>query len=395
MRTGFIFLTLAYVLSQFYRVFLAVLSPVLNQDIGATAADLSLASGLWFGVFAAMQIPVGSALDHVGPRWTAAILLAIGGGGGSALFAMAQNPADVQIAMGLIGVGCSPVLMASYYIFARLYRPAMFATLAGIILGVGTAGNLAGSAPLALAVEALGWRESLWGMVVVSLVVAAGMAVFVKDPAKVEADKDVPKGSLLDILKMPALWLIFPLLMVNYAPAAGIRGLWAGPYLSDVFGMDASGIGGITFWMAVAMMAGSFAYGPMDRIFGTRKWVIVVGNLLGALCLFGLWMFGDNSVMTTAILLFGIGLFGLSFPLMMAHGRSFIPPHLLGRGVTLLNLFSIGGVGLLQWITGRMYVASSAEANSAAAPYQSLFLFFAVLLLVGAVIYSFSEDRTD
>ncbi len=395
MRTGFIFLTLAYVLSQFYRVFLAVLSPVLNQDIGATAADLSLASGLWFGVFAAMQIPVGWALDHVGPRWTAAILLAIGGGGGSALFAMAQNPADVQIAMGLIGVGCSPVLMASYYIFARLYRPAMFATLAGIILGVGTAGNLAGSAPLALAVEALGWRESLWGMVVVSLVVAAGMAVFVKDPAKVEADKDVPKGSLLDILKMPALWLIFPLLMVNYAPAAGIRGLWAGPYLSDVFGMDASGIGGITFWMAVAMMAGSFAYGPMDRIFGTRKWVIVVGNLLGALCLFGLWMFGDNSVMTTAILLFGIGLFGLSFPLMMAHGRSFIPPHLLGRGVTLLNLFSIGGVGLLQWITGRMYVASSAEANSAAAPYQSLFLFFAVLLLVGAVIYSFSEDRTD
>ncbi len=80
---------------------------------------------------------------------------------------------------------------------------------------------------------------------------------------------------------------------------------------------------------------------------------------------------------------------------MMAHGRSFIPPHLLGRGVTLLNLFSIGGVGLLQWITGRMYVASSATADSAAAPYQSLFLFFAVLLLIGAAIYSFSEDRTD
>ena len=188
MRSGFVFLTLAYVLSQFYRAFLAVLTPVLDRDLGASAADLSLASGLWFGAFAAMQIPVGWALDHIGPRWTSAILLAIGGGGGSALFAMAQSPAEVQGAMALIGVGCAPVLMASYYIFARLYRPAMFATLAGVILGAGTAGNLAGSVPLAMAIETLGWRESLWVMVAASLVVAAGLAIFVKDLPKVSAD---------------------------------------------------------------------------------------------------------------------------------------------------------------------------------------------------------------
>lgn len=395
MRAGFVFLTLAYVLSQFYRAFLAVLTPVLDRDLGASASDLSLASGLWFIAFAVMQIPVGWALDHIGPRWTSSILLAIGGGGGSVLFALAETPTGVQGAMVLIGIGCSPVLMASYYIFARMYKPAMFATLAGVILGVGTAGNLVGSIPLALAIESLGWRESLWAMVVISLIVAAGLAVFVKDLPKVVADSNAPKGSLLDIIKMPALWLIFPLLIVNYAPTAGIRGLWAGPYLRDVFGMDAGGIGVITFWMAAAMMVGSFVYGPMDRIFGTRKWVIVVGNLLGAVCLLGLWKFGDSTIVVATILLFGIGLFGLSFPLMMAHGRSFIPPHLLGRGVTFLNLCSIGGVGLLQWITGRMYEASSSTDVAAAAPYQTLFLFFGLLLLTGAAIYTLSEDRTD
>ncbi|MGE4611021.1 MAG: MFS transporter [Paracoccaceae bacterium] len=395
MRTGFVFLTLAYVLSQFYRAILAVMTQVLGADLGATAADLSMASGLWFGAFAAMQIPVGWALDRIGPRWTAAVLLAIGGGGGSAFFAMAQSPSDVQMAMVLLGIGCSPVLMASYYIFARLYRPAMFATLAGVVLGVGTAGNLAGSVPLALAIETLGWRTSLWAMVVASLLVSAGLAVFVKDMPKIAAQDGLKKGNLLDILKIPALWVIFPLLIVNYAPAAGIRGLWAGPYMCDVFGLDAGGIGTVTLWMAVAMMAGSFLYGPLDRMLGTRKWVIVGGNLLGAACLLGLWAFAENAVITSTILLFGIGLFGLSFPLMMAHGRSFIPPHLLGRGVTLLNLCSIGGVGLLQWITGRMYVASSATAQTAAAPYQSLFLFFAVLIIIGCAIYSFSEDRMD
>lgn len=394
MRTGFVFLTLAYVLSQFYRAILAVMTPVLGVDLGATAADLSMASGLWFGAFAVMQIPVGWALDRIGPRWTSAVLLVIGGGGGSAYFAMAQSPSDVQMAMVLLGIGCSPVLMASYYIFARLYRPAMFATLAGVVLGVGTAGNLAGSVPLAIAIDTLGWRTSLWAMVAASLIVAAGLAVFVKDMPKVSAEEGA-KGSLLDILKMPALWLIFPLLMVNYAPAAGIRGLWAGPYMRDVFGLDAAGIGTTTLWMALAMMVGSFLYGPLDRMLGTRKWVIVGGNLLGAICLLGLWAFAENAVITSTILLFGIGLFGLSFPLMMAHGRSFIPSHLLGRGVTLLNLCSIGGVGLLQWITGRMYTASSVTAETAAAPYQSLFLFFAVLIIIGSAIYAFSEDRMD
>ena len=47
---------LGYVLSQFYRAFLAVLAPTLKRELGASPEDLALASGLWFAVFAAMQI---------------------------------------------------------------------------------------------------------------------------------------------------------------------------------------------------------------------------------------------------------------------------------------------------------------------------------------------------
>ncbi|MGR3699807.1 MAG: MFS transporter, partial [Roseovarius sp.] len=92
MRAGLILLCLAYVLSQFFRAFLAVLSGPLAVDIGTTPDDLAFASGLWFLIFAAMQLPVGWALDRVGPRRTAAALLLIGGGGGSALFALATTP---------------------------------------------------------------------------------------------------------------------------------------------------------------------------------------------------------------------------------------------------------------------------------------------------------------
>ena len=43
MRIGIAALVLAYVLSQFYRAFLAVMTPVLTRDLGVTAADLASA----------------------------------------------------------------------------------------------------------------------------------------------------------------------------------------------------------------------------------------------------------------------------------------------------------------------------------------------------------------
>jgi len=392
MRIGLASLVLAYVLSQFYRAFLAVLTPVLSIDLGATAQDLAFASGVWFIVFAAMQLPVGWALDRVGPRRTSAVLLAVGGGGGALLFATATAPLQITLAMALIGVGCSPVLMASYYTFARVYSPRVFATLAASVIGIGSLGNIAGSAPMAWAVEVFGWRETLLGLAALTFLVAVLLMLTVKDPPQVEGDH---KGSVLDLLKMPALWLILPLMFVNYAPAAGIRGLWIGPYLTDVFGQGAAGIGRATLAMSLAMVVANFAYGPLDRLLGTRKWVVLVGNLLGAVALLALWAQPSGSYLSAVITVAAIGFFGSSFAVIMAHARSFFPPHLTGRGVTLINLFGIGGVGVFQFITGRIFATSSATPTDPAAPYATLFLFFAVLLLLGSAIYAFSEDRTD
>ena len=165
----FVFLTAAYVLSQFFRSFLPVLTVALERDIGATPSDLSAAAGTWFLIFALAQVPVGSALDRVGPRRTASILLAFGGGGGALLFAVAQAPWHITVAMGLIGIGCSPVLMSAYFILARAYPAARFATLAALILAVGQSGNLAGSLPLALLIEWVGWRAAMLGMAALSL----------------------------------------------------------------------------------------------------------------------------------------------------------------------------------------------------------------------------------
>ncbi|MDK3020305.1 MFS transporter [Pseudodonghicola flavimaris] len=387
---GLIWLCLAYVLSQFFRAFLAVLSTVLEQDIGVSAQNLADASGMWFLAFALMQLPVGWALDRIGPRRTASVLLLIGGAGGTALFSLASGPGMLGLAMALIGIGCSPVLMASYYIFAREYPPRHFATLGALMLGVGSVGNLIASYPTALAAELIGWRGTMLLLCAASAAVAVGLFVTVRDPAPAEGDH---RGSVLDLLKLPVLWLILPMMFVSYAPSGTLRGLWIGPYLADVFGMDTARIGQATLVMGVAMILGTLAYGPMDRLCRSRKWPIAVGGIGTAAALAALSLQIDNTPALSLALMAAVGVFGGYFPVIIAHGRAFFPAHLVGRGVTLMNLFGIGGVGLMQLATGRLHAAT--EAQGLTAPYVAIFLFLALVTVLGTAVYLFSRDSLD
>lgn len=389
---GLAALAIAYVLSQFYRSFLAVLTPAPIDELGATKAELSLASGAWFVAFALSQFAIGVSLDRYGPKRTAAVLLALGGAGGAFLFAMAAEPWAVTAAMALIGIGCAPVLMASVFIFARTYSPARLAILISWLIGFGSLGNVIGASPLAAAAEAFGWRPVMAGLGFVTLATAAAILLFVNDPERPDAEQgDNGFAGYLELLKLRALWPILPLVGLNYAAAAGIRGLWAGPYLADVYGADALLIGQVTLFMALAMVAGSFIYGPLDTLFGTRKWVAVIGNSLGLAALVFVALNPESGIATATLVLVVIGLTGASFGLLMAHGRAFLPPHLTGRGVTLLNFFSIGSVGLMQFATGAVVTASVVPGEPAAA-YQALFWFYAAMLAFALLVYLAARD---
>lgn len=389
MRAGIAALLLAYVFSQFYRAFLAVLTPVLKTDLGVSAADLAAASGWWFLAFAAMQIPIGESLDRIGPRLTAGVLMAVGAGG-AFLFSQATGAFEIKLAMALIGIGCAPVLMASYFIFARQFSPRIFGTLAGMTIGVGALGNVASSLPLSAAVEAFGWRETVLGLAAITGAVAVAILVLVRDPPRLTTAKG---GSLLDLLRIPAIWPILAMMVVCYTPIAGLRGLWVGPYFADVHGASQIEIGEVSLWIGLAMVAGNFAYGPLDRWLGTRKWVIFGGNALTLACLVVLWWFAAGSPALATAALVAAGFFGASFPMVIAHGRAFFPPQLMGRGVTLMNLFGIAPIGIAQILTGRIH--SGTDPVPASAPYEAVFLFFAVTTAIGLAVYLLSQDRTD
>lgn len=388
---GLAALCAGYVLSQFYRAFLAVLTPDLIADIGATKAQLSQASGMWFFAFAIMQFAVGVSLDRYGPRRTASLMLGLAGGAGVFLFSAATTPTMITIAMALIGVGCAPILMASLFIFARTFDPVRFATLTSIFIGIGTLGNVAGATPLAWAAGAFGWRDVVFAIGIVTVLVAIAIFALVRDP---EPEIDSDGGGLrgyLTLFKMKVLWFLFPLMMVNYAAAAGVRGLWAGPMLIDVHMADAILIGQVTLGMALAMSLGSFIYGPMDTFFNTRKWVAFGGTLVGVIAMGTVAANPTMAIVPLTVAFVVIGVTGMVYGVIMAHAKGFFPSHLTGRGITLMNFFSIGGVSLMQIATGSVVQATTDPLRPEAA-YSALFWFYVAAIAVPLVIYAFSTD---
>jgi sugar phosphate permease len=391
--SGIAALAIGYVLSQFYRSFMAVLTPVLTAELGASKADLSEASGAFFICFALSQFAIGVSLDRFGPRRTAGVMLGVCGGGGAFLFAVATKPWMVTVAMGLMGIGCGPVLMAILFIFARIYLPARFSVLASWMVAFGTAGNVIGASPLANASEAFGWRPVMVALGIVTVLTAAAVLVLVRDPAKAEDGQGGSGGfyGYVELFRLRKLWPVIPLMAVALAPSAGIRGLWAGPYMADIYKADTLLIGDVTFFMALSMVAGAFLYGPLDQIFRTRKWVAVAGTLVSfaALAYFALNPF--TTVAAATIMLVVIGVSGGSYGLLMAHARAFLPAHLTGRGVTLMNFFSVGGVGVMQFATGSVFTANMGP-NGEVAAYGALFAFYAAAVGIALFIYLFARD---
>ena len=96
---GFAF---AYFFSALLRAVTATLAPVFSVELGLQAADLGLLAGAYFLGFAALQLPLGSALDRFGPRRTLLALLSVAVLG-CAAFAMAPNLRALLAARMLIG----------------------------------------------------------------------------------------------------------------------------------------------------------------------------------------------------------------------------------------------------------------------------------------------------
>ena len=132
-----------YFLSYFYRTINAVISADLSSGMHLRASDLGLLTAVYFLSFAAMQLPVGVALDRYGPRRVQGILLLVAALG-AALFGVAETLAGFIIGRALIGFGVAAALIAGLKSIRLWFPKEQLPLLNGCFIMLGTLGALHG-----------------------------------------------------------------------------------------------------------------------------------------------------------------------------------------------------------------------------------------------------------
>ena len=133
--------------------------------------------------------------------------------------------------------------------------------------------------------------------------------------------------------------------------------------------------------------------GIADRVFQRPKITVAIGSSFVALALGSLGLVTPPQWLWAAAHLILIGLFAVTYPVLMAHGRQFIPSHLTGRGVSFLTLVNFLGVAVVQAASGWVMEATLASGQSAAVAYKVLFTLLALTLGAAVTTYLFSQER--
>lgn len=390
-------LTLAYVLSQFFRTALAVVAPEVAQDLNLDPARLGLLSAAWFWAFAAAQIPIGVALDRWGPRRTVSLLFACAGLGCGLLAAARALPLAVM-GQVLIGIGCAPVFMGTLMVLARFYDTRRFASLSALLLAIGSGGTILGTTPLAMVAEVLGWRAAFLAMALAVAVVALLVVLVVRDGPKGPPKAGQERlGAVLTgvgaVMRNRRLWAIVPLSLTGYAVLVTVRGLWAGPYLAEVHGLAPVPRGQALLVMSLAMIGGTLAYGWIEGRLDRRREPVLVGTTGAVLALAALAFVPPGAAVMASSCLAVFGWLGMTYALLMAQGRRFLAEHEIGRGLTFLNCACFTGAAALQSASGLVVELGTGPGGRDAATYRLLFLALGGVLTVAALVYARSEDR--
>ena len=158
-------------------------------------------------------------------------------------------------------------------------------------------------------------------------------------------------------------------------------------------GLDGVARGNVLLAMAGAQIAGLLCFGPMDRLFGTRKKIVICGSLLMNSALVSLAVLVSPSLPIAVALLVALPLFSSYAVVVVAQGRALFAERLAGRGITTVNIAQVLGSAALPIASG--YIVGAFVVPGSVAPeeaYRAVFAALAACNVLGLLAYLRSRD---
>ncbi len=369
----FLSFAFAYFPSALVRGVVATLAPAFSLELQLNSANLGLLAGAYFFGFAAMQLPLGSALDRFGPRRVLMTFLVVAVIG-CAAFAMAQSFVALTLARALIGVGVSACLMAPMTSFRRNFNPAAQMRANSWMLMTGSLGLVASTLPVQWLLPLLGWRGLFWGVAVLFVLAIVFIAKAVPADAPVVATRAKGIGGYAEVFRHPTFLRFMPMAFFQYGAMVALQSLWVGPWLTKVCGWTSHETAAGLFGINIAMLLAFMGWGVLLPRVYAREWtaqkLIATGMPVSIGFLFlGVFLGSDASAWLWALFCVSSTFVSLSQP---ALGQAF-PASLAGRAMSAYNLIIFSGVFVLQWSIGAVIDALTANGWSTASAFKGAF----------------------
>lgn len=353
----------AYFLSYLYRTVNAVVGPVIAAELALSAGDLGLLTSAYFIMFAAIQLPLGVALDRFGPRRVQACLLLVAAVG-AAVFGLGDSMAQLVAGRMLIGLGVAAGLMAALKAITLWFRAAHWPVMNGALMAAGGLGSLMATAPAQAALGVMHWHGLFFVLSGATVGVAALLWLVVPEQPGTAARGSLGQqlAVIRRIMRDGYFWRLLPLVAFQQASFIGIQTLWIGPWLRDVAGQDPAARGATMFWAAVAMTLGFLSSGVVASALA-RRGVSHFITATSALVLFAGCTAGIALLDLAALpgwlgspLLWwcGFGFLGTYMIVYFPVLTQAFPLELSGRVTTSLNFLMFSTVFLAQWGIGRV-----------------------------------------
>ena len=380
--------------AQFFRNAHVVVAPEIMRELGASAGSLAALTSAMFLASAVSQIPGGILLDRFGTRIMMPIMLVLSGIG-AGLFGAASSVGELIFARAFMGVGGAVLVMAGIVACARWFDAKQFSTLAGSIMAASQLGNLTSTVPMALIAAWFGWRGAYAAVVVFTFALAAVVYTVVRDAPPGHDFHARPRETIarsaagvMEVLRIPGIWRLMVMAWFAWGSSACIIGLWAGPYLSDVHGLDTLGRGKALFWMAAGVILGALAFTFVDRSTGRTKQAIIAGASVNIALFSVLAIWPDPGLVLVTALLSLVGMVGGYSVLIATHGRRFYPERLIGRGISTVNCAVLFGAASLQAATGVIVGGLSTPGSPIGiSAFRAMFAALAATLVIALACY--------
>lgn len=335
-----------------------VMVPDLMRDFKVNATQLGNLSAVYFYVYAGMQIPVGMLLDRFGPRRLltfAAIACALG----SFIFASAPFLTVACIGRMLTGLGSAFAAISCLKLAANWFPLNRFALLTGLTVMVGMLGAINGQAPLAMLIDALAWRNSMFVLGIAGLVLTFFIYFVVRDtplqtsPSHTEMhDKQQLWQGLKYIFSSKQTWLTSLYGGLMFAPTTAFAGLWGVPFLMSTHHISRPVAAGMISFVFIGWVIGSPLWGWLSDRWQRRKLPLVISSIGTLLTLTTVIYLNHLPLFIVNALLLGFGFFSGSFLPAFSIIKEINPPPYNATALGFMNTLNMTGGALAQPLIG-------------------------------------------